>query len=66
MKFGMRTPSLTKSFSARTKGKWTRRIKKTFNPLYGKKGMGIINNPRKAIYNRIYRKTTFSFWDLFK
>ena len=46
MKFGVRTPSLKKSISARTTG-W-------------------ITNPRKAAYNKIYRKTTVSFWDLFK
>lgn len=66
MKFGMRKPSLKKSISARTKGKATRKIKKTINPMYGKKGMGMINNPKKAMYNKVYRKTTFSFWDLFK
>jgi hypothetical protein len=27
-------------------------------PSYGKKGMGILH-PKKAIYNKVYRKTTF-------
>ncbi len=66
MKFGMRTPSLKKSIKARTTGKLKRSIKKAINPLYGKKGMGMIKNPKKAIYNKVYKKTTFSFFDLFK
>lgn len=66
MKFGMRKPSLTKSIKARTTGKLKRKIKSSINPLYGKKGMGLITNPRKAIYNKVYKKTTFSFLDLFK
>ncbi len=66
MKFGMRKPSLKKSFKARTTAKYKRKMKKAINPLYGKKGMGYINNPKKAIYNKVYNKTTFSIWDLFK
>lgn len=66
MKFGMRKPSVKKSFKARTTGKAKRHIKKTLTPGYGKKGTGWIKNPQKAAYNKIYRKTTFSFWDLFK
>ncbi len=66
MKFGMRKPSLKKSFKARTTGKLKRRAKKAINPLYGKKGMGLINNPKKALYNKVYRKTTFGVSDLFK
>lgn len=59
MKFGMRTPSLKKSLKAHSTGKAKRVIKKAINPTYGKKGMGIIKNPKKAIYNKAYRKTTF-------
>lgn len=66
MKFGMRKPSIKKSISARTTGRAKRTIKKALIPGYGKKGMGWIKNPRKALYNKVYRKTTFSFWDLFK
>ena len=58
MKMGFRTPSPKRSFSARTTGKLKRTIKKATNPLYGKKGMGYINNPKKAIYNKVYNKTT--------
>lgn len=60
MKMGFRTPSPKRSFSARTTGKINRTIKKATNPLYGKKGMGYINNPKKAVYNKIYNKTTVS------
>lgn len=66
MKIGMRTPSIKRSISARTTGRIKREIKRSINPLYGKKGMGWVNNPQKAAYNKIYNKTTFSFWDLFK
>ena len=66
MKFGMRKPSLMKSVKARTTGKIKRNIKSSVNPLYGKKGIGLITNPKKAIYNKVYKKTTFSFFDLFK
>lgn len=66
MKFGMRKPSLKKSIAARTTGKIKRSIKKTLIPGYGKKGMGLINDPNKSMYNKIYKKTTFSIFDLFK
>ncbi|MDG6110952.1 hypothetical protein [Lactococcus formosensis] len=66
MKFGMRKPSIKKSFKARTTGKAKRKVKKATVPMYGKKGTGIIKNPKKAVYNKVYKKTTFSFWDLFK
>ncbi|MDI9209279.1 MAG: hypothetical protein E6Z74_09985 [Clostridium perfringens] len=66
MKFGMRTPSLKKSFKARTTGKAKRALKKAIIPGYGKKGMGWATNPKKAAYNKIYNKTTFSIFDLFK
>lgn len=66
MKFGFRKPSLKKSFKARTSGKAKRKVKKAVNPLYGKKGIGIISNPKKAVYNKVYNKTTKSIWNLFK
>ena len=66
MKFGMRTPSLKKSLKARTTGKLKRKVKKALIPGYGKKGMGWIKNPRKAAYNKVYNKMSFSFFDLFK
>lgn len=66
MKFGMRKPSLKKSIAARTTGKAKRAMKKAIIPGYGKKGMGWIKNPKKAAYNKVYNKTSFSLWDLFK
>lgn len=58
MKIGYRKPSLKKSMKARTTGKLKRKAKGAINPLYGKKGMGVINNPKKAVYNKVYKKTT--------
>lgn len=58
MKIGVRTPSLSKSLKARTTGRIKRQMKRAVNPLYGKKGMGFITNPEKAIYNKIYHKVT--------
>lgn len=66
MKFGMRKPSLKKSIAARTTGKAKRTLKKSLIPGYGEKGIGVIKNPRKALYNKAYHKTTFSIFDLFK
>lgn len=66
LKYGMRTPSLKKSISARTTGRAKRAIKRAIIPGYGKKGMGWIRNPKRAAYNKIYHKTTFRFIDIFK
>ncbi|MDT2556415.1 hypothetical protein P7D63_17090 [Enterococcus raffinosus] len=66
MKFGVRKPSLKKSISARTTGKVKRQIKKAVIPDYGKKGSGWIKDPKKAAYNKVYNKTSFSLWDIFK
>ena len=66
MKFGLRKPSLKRSLKARTRGKAKHAVKKALIPGYGKKGMGWIKNPKKAAYNKIYKKTSFSLFDLFK
>ena len=66
MKLGMRKPSIKKSISARTTGKAKRAVKKAVVPGYGKKGMGWIKDPKKAAYNKVYNKTTFSIFDFFK
>lgn len=66
MKFGLRTPSLKKSISARTTGRAKRTIKKALIPGYEKKGMGWLKNPKKAAYNKVYNMTSFSLLDLFK
>lgn len=65
MKFGMRKPSIKRSIKARTTGRAKRALKSAINPLYGKKGMGIITNPKKALYNKVYKKTTFGLSDIF-
>lgn len=66
MKIGIRTPSLKKSFKARTTGRAKRAVKRSINPAYGKKGMGWVNDPKKAAYNKVYNKTTVSVKDLVK
>lgn len=65
MRFGLRKPSLSRSFSVKTVGRCSRSIRKVVNPIYGKRGVGI-RRPKKKLYNAVYSKTTFSFWDLFK
>lgn len=55
---GFRKPSVKKSLSASYKGKYTRAIKRATNPLYGKKGTGMMTNPQRSIHNKIYNKTT--------
>lgn len=64
MKIGLRTPSLKKSLKARTTGALKRTAKKAVNPLYGKKGVGLLTNPKKSLYNKAYNKTSFSLLDL--
>lgn len=64
MKIGMRKPSIKKSIKARTTGKVKRAFKKSINPTYGKKGMGWVNDPKKAAYNKVYNKTTVSVSDV--
>ena len=66
MKFGMRKISPMKSLKARTTGLAKRTVKKALIPGYGKRGMGWIKNPKKAAYNKVYKKTSFSLFDLFK
>ena len=66
MKIGMRKPSIKKSVKARTTGRAKRAIKKAVIPGYGKKGMGWVNNPKKAAYNKVYNKTSFSIFSLLK
>lgn len=66
MKIGMRKLSLKKSLKARTTGKWKRQAKRAINPLYGKKGIGFIKNPKKSVNNAIYHRTTFGISDILK
>ena len=64
MKIGARKPSIKKRVTAKTTGKIVRSAKRSVNPLYGKKGMGYVNNPKKAVYNKVYNKTTFGVDDI--
>jgi hypothetical protein len=66
MKFGMRKPSVKRSIKARTTGRAKRAVKKAVIPGYGKRGMGWVKKPKKAAYNKVYKKTSFSLFDLFK
>lgn len=66
MKYGFRKPSIKKSIKAKTTAKIKRKAKSTINPLYGKKGTGVVKNPKKAIYNKVYKKVTFGISDIFR
>lgn len=66
MKIGVRKPSLKKSIKSRTTGKAKRAIKKSTIPRYGQKGIGYINDPKKAVYNKVYNNTTVDSKDLFE
>ena len=63
MKFGFRTPSVKRRISARLS--WKRYARHSLG-LKAPRGWGWITNPKKAAYNRIYRRTTFGLEDLFK
>lgn len=66
MKIGVRKPSIKKSLKARTTGKVKRAIKSEGVPFYNQKGTGWVKDPKKALYNKVYNKTSFSIFDLFK
>lgn len=61
MKFGIRTPSLTRSLAARTS---PRRFIRQSLGLKAPRGYGWLTNPRRAAYNRIYSRTTVSAWSI--
>lgn len=63
MKFGIRTPSLKRRIAARTS--WKRYIRHSMG-LKAPRGMGILTNPKKAVYNKVYNKTSISVDDLLK
>lgn len=63
MKFGFRVPSLKKRIAARTSLK---RFARHSLGLKAPRGLGIITNPKKTLYNKVYRKTTFGIEDIFK
>lgn len=64
MKFGIRTPNIKSSIKARTTGRAKRAVKRALIPGYGKKGMGWVNNPKKAAYNKVYNRTSVGVGDL--
>ena len=55
MKFGFRIPSLSKRIAARTSLK---RIVRHNLGYKAPKGMGWITDPKKAMYNKVYNKTS--------
>ncbi|MDG2980274.1 hypothetical protein [Latilactobacillus curvatus] len=58
VKIGIRKPSIKRSIKARTTGKLKRSVKRSINPVYGKKGTGLVTNPKKSFYNSLYKKLT--------
>lgn len=63
MKFGMRKPSLRKMVGARTSP--ARFVRHNLG-LKAPRGWGWVTNPRKAVYNRVYHRTTFSLWSVLR
>ena len=61
MKFGIRKPSIRKSFAARTSVK--RAVRHSLG-LKAPRGWGWLTNPKRAAYNRVYSRSTFSFWGI--
>jgi hypothetical protein len=55
VKFGLRIPSLRKRIAARTSVK---RYLRHNMGLKAPRGWGWVTNPRRALYNRIYNRTT--------
>lgn len=55
MKFGFRVPSIRKRIAARTSLK--RYVRNNLG-LKAPRGYGWITNPRRALYNRVYNRTT--------
>ena len=55
MKFGFRIPNLNKRIAARTS--WKRVVRHNLG-FKAPKGMGWVTDPKKALYNRIYNRTT--------
>lgn len=59
MKFGIRKPSFKKSLAARTS------LKKLIMPRMPR-GYGFLRNPKKALYNKVYNRTSVSAFKLIK
>ncbi len=63
MKWGPRKPSLKGMIAARLSP--ARFIRHSLG-LKAPRGFGWVTDPKKALYNRIYKRLTFSIFDLFK
>jgi len=55
MKFGFRIPNLKSRITSRIS--WKRAVRHRLG-LKAPRGFGWFTNPKKALYNRIYRRTT--------
>jgi hypothetical protein len=63
MKLGIRKPSIRKSIAARTSVK--RMVRQSLG-LKAPRGYGWLTNPKKAAYNRVYNRTSVSFWSVLR
>ncbi len=63
MKFGIRKPSMKKRVSARISPK--RQIVHRAG-IKMPRGKGWVRNPKKYAYNKVYRRTSFDIFKLFK
>jgi hypothetical protein len=63
MKFGLRKPSLKKMASARASPK---RFARHGLGMKAPPGAGWLTDPKRALYNRVHSRTSFSLTGLFK
>jgi hypothetical protein len=63
VRWGPRRPSIKRRLSARLS--LARFIRHNLG-LKAPRGFGWVTNPKKALYNRIYSRLTFSIFDVFK
>jgi hypothetical protein len=63
VKLGIRKPSIRKSFAARSSVK---RMIRSELGLRAPRGWGWLTNPKKAAYNRVYNRTSVSFWSILR
>ena len=61
LKFGIRKPSIRKVIAARTS---PARLVRHSLGLKAPRGYGGITDPKRALYNRVYSRTTVSGWSL--
>jgi hypothetical protein len=63
MKFGLRRPSFRKSVAARLS---TKRFVRQHLGFRAPRGWGWLTNPKRAMYNRVYDRTTISLWTMLR